>query len=217
MKSVRLAILLCFTLSSAAFAVPKYYEIGNGSTVAPFQGPEPPGGSGLVIQYALDAGLPGTNFILDDLQFTTFNFFQIWTDETFVNSGDDLALKPISATLDFVVPNVDATVTGNTFGQSVTFLGFISLQNGAVTWDGPAIVNIPGDRSFEVTLSDETFNFGVFGTSPGQYKGATVEATVKQLTSTSAVPEGGNTALAFGGGLTILLGLGRLTVHHRRL
>ena len=199
------SLALSVILVSTAAAVPKYYEIGNGSTVSPFQGPEPPGGSGLVIQYAISPTLAGTNFILDDGQMTTFSFFDIWTDETTVNSDDTVA-RTITATLDFFVPNVDPTITGTTVGQRV-FFGI--LQNGQLTWDGPVIVNVPGDRSFKVTLSDETFNFGLFGLFPGEHKGATVEAKIEQLTSVLPVPENANTAICLAGALAGLVALGR--------
>ena len=58
----------------------------------------------------------------------SFGFFNIWTDEPFVNS-DAKSPASISATLDFAVPNLDATITGDTYGIRVVKLwGLIDLQ-----------------------------------------------------------------------------------------
>ena len=188
-------IAVALSVVPAAFAVPKYYEIGNASSVDAFSDPEPP--FALVVHTALSPTLTGTNFILDDGQSFTFSFFDIWTDETHVNP-DDTVPQNITATLDFFVPSVDPSIGGNTVGTSI-FYGII--QYGQVTWNGPAIVTIPGDRQFSVTLSDEHFNFGFFGLNEGEKYGATVEATVEQITSSNAVPETANTAMLFGAAL----------------
>ncbi|HEU0209092.1 MAG TPA: hypothetical protein VFQ78_08925 [Candidatus Udaeobacter sp.] len=197
---VRLAsvgMALSLTLASAAFAVPKYYEIAGGNVNGHFNDP------GLVINTSLAGGLPGTSFTLNDGGSNTFNFFSIWTNETAINS-DDLVSYAITATLNFSDPLTGATVNGVTFGGSILF-GL--TQWGQIQWNGPTTVTL-GDRVFSLSLSNETFNSGIFGLNEGPQCGAIVEATVTQLSSTvsnpngAPVPEHGNTGLLLGAAVT---------------
>ena len=174
-----------------AQAIPLHYDVGTGYTV------DANSGSGLEMEWALASDLSSRAFTLDDGQSVTFKFFDIWTDETSVNA-DDTAPKSIKATLNFTVPDFYAVVGGNTVG--VNFFGII--QAGLVIWDNPAPTFTALDRTFSVDLSDEAFNLGLFGLSEGECYGATVEATVKQISSfspnTSAVPDSGATVLLLG-------------------
>lgn len=119
----------------------------------------------------------------------TFDLFQIWTNETTVNA-DDQAAKPISVSFSFTMPSppFGGTAEGDTVG--VRILGGI-FQNGQVTWDGPLTLSYPqgGDGSLRITLSNATFNSGLFGLTPGQRHGATVTATFANLADPTAVPE----------------------------
>jgi hypothetical protein len=138
---------------------------------------------------------------MNDGQSFTFRFFDIWTDETTVNDDDTFA-RPISATLNFSVPDFYAEIGGDTVG--INFLGII--QAGQVIWDDPAPTFTAGDRKFTIDLSNETFNLGLFGLSGGQHFGASVDATVTQVSSyapspTTAVPDSGSTVLLLGLGL----------------
>jgi hypothetical protein len=184
-------VILSVALASAALAVPKYYEIAGGNINGNVADP------GLVLNYTLAPGVAGTNFNLNDGNSNAFDFFSIWTNETYVNS-DDLVSKAITATLNFSDPLTGATVNGVTFGGSIIF--GIS-QWGEVQWGGPATVTL-GDRVFSLSLSNETFNPGFFGLSNGQSCGAIVRATITQISSTSGspsqVPEHANTAMLFG-------------------
>jgi hypothetical protein len=193
---VRLAwvgMVLSLALVPAAIAVPKYYEIAGGNINGHINDP------GLVINTSLAGGLSGTSFTLNDGGSSTFNFFNIWTNETTINS-DDLISYSITATLNFSDPLTGATVNGVTFGGSVLF-GL--SQWGQVQWAGPTTITL-GDRVFSLSLSNEMFNIGLFGLNEGQACGAMVEATVTQISSTvtnptgSPVPEHGNTGLLLG-------------------
>ena len=105
-----------------------------------------------------------------------------------------------------------ASVGGVTFGGWF-FWGLGIADWGEVVWDTPAPIFSVGDRSFQLTLSDETFNAGPWGLSAGETYGATVKATVTQLSSSVAhVPDSGSTALLLGLALT---GLG-LAGYRRR-
>jgi hypothetical protein len=117
----------------------------------------------------------------------TFALFEIWTDETAVNLFEDTVAKPISVEFSFTAP---PPPFGGTVGGATVGLWGI-LQNGLVTWDGPALVIYPGggDGQLSTTLSNETFNSGLFGLNEGQKWGAKVEATFTNLADPSAVPE----------------------------
>jgi hypothetical protein len=198
---------LLLLLASPVFAVPKHYELDSGSVTA--QSSEP----GLVIDTTVKSTLPGTSFTLDNGQSFTFSFFDIWTNEPTINP-DDTVSHAISATLNFVDPFTGATINGITVGGS-WFKGL--SQWGQVTWDGPVDVNVPGDRAFQITLSDATFNYGFGGLNEGMMCGATVDATITQISSENpdigrSVPDSGSTAMLFGVGLCGVLLMARKRV-----
>jgi len=176
------------------------YTIGNGSSVTANLG------SGLIINTSILVA-PGTSFSLNDGASQTFSFFSIWTNETSVNP-DDESFQAISATLNFSNPITGATVNGITFGGSL-----IIFQGGRVEWQTPSPVFTLSDRTFSVSLSDETFNVGIFGLSGGQGCGAWVQATITQISSTvtrpAAVPENGSTVVLLGVAACGLMLLGR--------
>ena len=129
--------------------------------------------------------VPATSFTIDNGASFTFSFFDIWTDEATIHRDDKVG-SPISATLNFIDPFTGATVNGVTVGGS-WFKGL--SQWGQVTWNGPIQVSVPGDRVFQITLSDVTFNYGFGGLNEGMMCGATVDATITQISS-----EGGDQA-----------------------
>jgi VPDSG-CTERM motif len=186
-------VSLLLLLASPALAVPKHYQLGSGSVTA--QSSEP----GLVIDTMVKPSLPGTEFTIDNGQSFTVSFFDIWTNEPTINA-DDTVSHAISATLNFVDPFTGATINGITVGGS-WFKGL--SQWGQVTWNGPVDVNLPGDRVFEITLSDATFNYGFGGLNEGMMCGATVDATIMQISSENtdlgrSVPDSGSTAMLLG-------------------
>jgi hypothetical protein len=192
---------LLLLLASPAFATPEHYEIGSGTVTA--QTTEP----GLVIDTMVKSTLPGTEFTIDNGQSFTFSFFDIWTNEPTINP-DDTVSAPISATLNFIDPFTGATINGITVGGT-WFKGL--SQWGQVTWNGPVDVTLPGDRAFQITLSDATFNYGFGGLNEGMMCGATVDATVTQISSDSpdigTVPDAGGTAMLLGialGGVVLM-------------
>jgi hypothetical protein len=189
-------------LASPAFAVTLNYTLAGGSVTA--DNAEP----GLVIGTMVKPTVAGTSFSLADGGSFTFSFFDIWTDEPKID-GDDKVASPISATLNFTDPFTGATVSGITVGGS--WMQGLS-QWGTLTWNGPVTVAISGDRTFQISLSDAEFNYGFGGLNEGMMCGATVSATITQITSQtppgdrpgSQVPEGGKTAFLLGGALTAL-------------
>ena len=176
-------------------AVALSYTVSGGSVVANQ-------GDGLIINTSL--ALPNTPFTfnLTDGQSETFSFFKIWTDETHVNP-DDLLSQGISAILNFSVPATSATVSGWTFGGSILW-GV--TQWGEVVWQTPEPnFTAPDGRVFQVTLSNEIFNEGIFGLNEGKQYGAVVKATVKQIGSSyTSVPDNGSTAMLLGLSLLVI-------------
>jgi hypothetical protein len=196
-------------LASSGLAGSLNYTLASGAVTA--NAAEP----GLVIDTMVKPTVAGTAFSLNDNQSFTFDFFDIWTDEPKINA-DDLISSPISATLNFSDPFTGATLNGITVGGK--WMGGLS-QWGALTWNGPVTINT-GDRTFQITLSDvDQFNYGFGGVGSGMVCGATVQATITQITSgippesgNRPVPEGGKTALLLGSALVGLRALAR----HRR-
>lgn len=149
----------------------------------------PSSGDGLAIEWevARSLSLP-ESFDLELNQSATFALFDIWTPETSVNK-DDLTPQDITVAMYFSAPPppFSGEVTGDTSGNRL-FCGL--LQYGAVEWDGPVTYYFGphGDGELLVTLSDETFNWGLFGLWPGECLGGTVEATFT-LVKTASVPD----------------------------
>jgi hypothetical protein len=185
-KTLLASASLAALASSPLFATD--YVISGGSVSA---NPAHPDNAGLEINTQVNGGIAGLGFALNDGDSITFPFFDIWTPEGSIQ-GDDLASVPITATLNFSLPSIGADLSGVTFGGSV-----IIFQWGKVEWGAPVTVTT-GDREFEVSLSDEVFNFGFFGLGK---QGATVSATVRQVSS--RVPDGGSTLLMLGGAFSL--------------
>lgn len=202
-----LTALCALALTPSAQALSRTYQIGSGSSVTANTG------DGLIISTQLDSGLSGRTFILDDGASTSFKFFRIWTTEDDVG-GDDTVAKSITATLDFAMPDLDASVPGSTTGIKTPVLFFGSYQYGKVTWNDPVTISAL-DRTFTIDLNDAVFNEGWLGLNDGKCFGANITATITQTGSMTpqpqpTVPDGGSTAMLVGLGL---VGIGLL---HRK-
>ena len=134
---------------------------------------------------------------------STQNLFLIWTSEGSVN-GDDTSAKPITVNfnLSSPSPNSGGSVSGTTYGTSIGGL----FDNGHVTWNGPANISYGdnNDGQIQISLSNETYNGGLFDLNPGSQNGSTVEATFTLISEATPVPEPmsglllGSGLLAFG-------------------
>lgn len=205
-KGRLLAGSLLLLLAASAHAVPLHYEIGSGSVTANTAEP------GLVIGTSVQPTVAGTSFTLDNNQSFTLAFFSIWTNEPTINA-DDLVASTISATLNFTDPFTGATVNGITVGGKY-FKGL--SQWGQLTWNGPVTITLAGDRTFQLSLTDATFNAGYGGLNEGALCGAEVSATITQISSVAppeqrppSVPENGKTAFLLGTALVALRLLAR--------
>lgn len=181
------SILLACALA-APLAHATSYEIGDFSSVSVNPG------NALEISTSFAPGLNNVAFNLNDGQSHTFGFFNIWTEEDDVGSEDKAQIN-ISATLDFDSPlNQFADFSGVTFGGTY-WVPFLQFQYGKVEWNAPVMVT-SGGMQFEVSLSDEVFNLGLYGLNDGMKHGATVKATVRQISSN--VPDSGSTVALLG-------------------
>lgn len=168
----------------------------------------PSSSNGLAIEWeiARSLSLPKT-FDLEPNESVTFALFDIWTPETSVNPDD---LTPQDITVDMLFsappPPFSGSVTGDTSGNKL-LCGLI--QYGEVAWDGPVTYYFGphGDGELLVTLSDETFNRGLFGLWGGECLGGTVEATFS-LVKTATVPDA-SLFLLLGPALLALGAMGR--------
>lgn len=140
---------------------------------------------GLVVDVKDKLDLPA-EFTLDVHDYVKYDLFKIWTDETTVNN-DDEKKQDIFVDFSFSAPEIfGGTINGDTFGVS-TFFGF--YQAGKVVWDGPQQLLFGNGGILEVSLSDATFNDGLFGLKEGKKFGATVEAKFKLIAESQDVPE----------------------------
>lgn len=157
---------------------------------------------GLVLQVANILPEP-YSFNLEVGQTTgPIDLFRLWTNESAVNSSDDIYSKPFTVDMNFSAPPppFDGTVEGETYGYRAPW-GII--QGGEVEWDNPTPLyfGTGGTGVLMVTLSDSGFNYGLFGTTPGYCWGTNVTATFTY--ATAPIPEPGT---------MLLLGMGVLGV-----
>ncbi|HEY1684267.1 MAG TPA: hypothetical protein VGG19_05865 [Tepidisphaeraceae bacterium] len=181
-----IAILSIIGIGASTQADTLNYEVSATSSVTANTN----GNAGLAIQTAVTHNIlnGSESFDLSDNQSETFNFFQIWTDESTINSDDTTPLD-ITASLAFNVPaGVIVTIDGQTVGadKTIKFLGHVvgTIGTGAeVTWDSLPIQVATADRTFDVSLSNTTFDsfLGVF--VPGKALAGTVQATITQVSS----------------------------------
>ncbi len=62
-------------------------------------------------------------------------------------------------------------------------------QGGAATWDAPEIYTFGNGGQLKITLLPTNFNWGVFGTKPGNIYGGVVDARFELISESTAVPE----------------------------
>ena len=95
------------------------------------------GSQGLVVETLNDMNDP-FSFNLTGNNGTTVDLFDIWTNETHLDS-DDLVTRGIKVTFTFTQPgNQGGDVNGQTFGVNG------AIDNGQVTWNGPLALNFGG-------------------------------------------------------------------------
>ena len=132
--------------------------------------------SGLPINTLGIAAQPSP-FTLNPGGSVTFNLFQIWTNQTSLDSNDSTPRSiDVHFTFNPPAPTTSGDVTGNTEGTTSGYMGW--YQSGQVTWNGSTTVTFGNGGQYTVSLSNETFNGGYFGLDGGQGQGAVVQATL---------------------------------------
>ncbi|WP_146188837.1 VPLPA-CTERM sorting domain-containing protein [Albidovulum aquaemixtae] len=154
---------------------------------------------GLVVNASPTSGPLNLNLTVG--QSVTFDLFDIWTNDPLINGSDT---TPQSIFVDFDIGRsggvgaLNGTTQGNT--------AFI-FQYGSVNWQAPLMLAFGNGGLMQISLSNEIFNFGVFGLSAGQANGATVQATATLIAAPVPLPAAG---------LGLLAGLGGLALVRRR-
>jgi PEP-CTERM motif len=142
---------------------------------------------------------------------TTFDLFKIYTNEPNVDGGDTNH-QPITVDFNFTAPgHLGDDVDG------VTFAVDGSTNYGAVTWNGPAVLNFANGDILTITLSPETFNSDTHSNdlNNGSNHGAEVQGTFTlthaAVVTAGGVPEPASWALMIGG-----FGMAGVTLRRRR-
>ena len=206
MKKILLVLVLVLGMAGAAWA--ETFTLNNFNVALNNTDP------GLALQSELIQTAP-FSFDLNVGGSTTFDLFKIWTGESTVNYGEDEVQSPISVSMNFSAPPppFGSSVDGVTFGVHnglFTRWGYeyFSEQYGEVNWDGPVTFYFgpQGNGELVISLSDETFNWGMYGLWSGEYFGAEIEATA--FYRAAPVPEP-TTMLLLGLGLLGVAGIRR--------
>ncbi len=189
---------ILLSLAASAAAVCMATAAGATTYIATYNVSAYGGNSGLEIETSYDAANPFSKTLNGNGATTTFDLFDIWTDEGSLN-GSDLQHKDITVNFHFTAPGIqNGSVTGDTFGLNG------QINEGKVTWDGPLTLNF-GATTLKIALSDETFNDrwdsfhntdSLYG---GSWKQADVKATLTQTVNVAGVPEPASWALMIGG------------------
>jgi hypothetical protein len=136
----------------------------------------------------------------------TIPLFWIWTDETTVNA-DDTATSLIEVLFDLVLPDAGAGVAaGGSQGQR-QFFGLVQL--GSVTWNNPYDILFGNGGILRVSLTDATFNSGLFGLNEGRDGAAKVSASFEYVQAPAPIP-------LPAAGFLLLGGMGALVALRRR-
>lgn len=189
------ALAAAFAAGSAAAAVAATFNGGFTIGGSAFSAP------GLVVNAGPASG--SASFNLDVGQSVTFDLFDIWTNDTFV-SGSDTTPQSIAVDFSFAQIGASGTVNGTTTGTNA-FL----FQYGSVNWQAPLQLAFGNGGLLSISLSNEIFNFGLFGLNAGAANGATVQATATYVSAPAPVP-------LPAAGLGLLAGLGGLALVRRR-
>ena len=140
-------------------------------------------GNGLLIKTT--PGPQNIGFDIDEGESTGWiKLFNIWTDETDVEWGEDTTPKSFTLTFNFDTPEFDGIANGVTFG-----VNYVITQYGVLDWanDGQFDFAFGNGGLLSLQLTDADFNKGLFGLNEGKKYGDKVYGKFT-LESVSAVP-----------------------------
>lgn len=148
-------ILAVVALVAGAAPASVTFTVGCESSVTAYPDGYPDTDEGLGIRSLVVAPPTPASFTLDVCQTETFDFFEIWTHESTMNTTNDHIHRTITAVLDLSPPIAPVIITG------VTYASTSGGAHGVLDWDNDGLVTVvDSSMTYTVQLSDATFNWG---------------------------------------------------------
>ena len=147
---------------------------------------------GLVVATSTQSGSVG--FQLNTAgQSTTFDLFDIWTDENRAN-GNNTRTSSLVAAFTFAGIGASGSASGSTTGHGG------ATNYASLVWGAPLLLNFGNGGVLSIMLGNANFSYGLGGFGQGQANGATIQATATLVATPVPLPASGLALIAALGG-----------------